>query len=62
MKQDLFVVQLNETTELYLKVYTPQPEYNQWGSAEDALTWHTLEAAQNVANLIGGGTVGTTKP
>lgn len=57
-----YVVKLNETTDLYLKVYAADFKNCQWGSPAEALTWSTLAQAQTVASAIGHGTVGTTKP
>lgn len=62
MPQNQFVVKLNETTDLYLKVYSPVWEHCQWAGSEEAITWETLDQAETVAGLIGSGTVGTTKP
>lgn len=62
MPKTLYVVKLNENTDLYLTSYAQPPEHCTWGSPEVALTWATLEQAQSVAAAIGGGTVGTTKP
>ena len=56
-----YVVKINETTDLYLKVYSPTWENCQWGSPSDAITWTTLDQAQSVAAMIGHGTVGTPK-
>lgn len=57
-----YVVKLNETTDLYLKVYAADFKNCQRGSPAEALTWSTLAQAQTVASAIGHGTVGTTKP
>lgn len=57
-----FVVQLNDQTDLYLTVYSTNPDNCQWGNVEDAIILPTLEQAQNLALSIGGGTLGTTKP
>lgn len=62
MSKQLYVVKLNENTELYLTVFSPGYENCQWSSADQAITWTSLEDAQTVANAIGHGTVGTTKP
>lgn len=62
MKTMQYVVKLNETTDLYLKVSDPDFKKCQWSSPAEALTWSTLAQAQSVAAAIGHGTVGTTKP
>lgn len=62
MAKDLFVVKYNESTDLYLLVYCTVWENCQWTSPGNAAIWNTLAQAQNVASLIGHGTVGTTKP
>jgi len=61
-KDNEFVVQLNDQTELFLTVYNPNQDSCQWGNLEDAIIFSTLEEAQSLAASIGGGTVGTTKP
>jgi hypothetical protein len=61
MKLD-YVVKLNEQTDLYLMVYSSEYENCQWAGPGEAITWSTLEQVQTVANAIGHGTVGTTKP
>lgn len=62
MSKQLYVVKLNEQTELYLKTYSAVFENCEWSSPDQAITWTTLEQAQTVASAIGNGTVGTTKP
>lgn len=58
-KNQQYVV-LDPNTGLYLTVYSP--DANQWGNSSDAITFDTLAAAQSLAERIGGGTVGSTKP
>jgi len=62
MPQNQSVVKINESTDLYLKVYCPVFENCQWAGVQEAITWETLDQAETVAGLIGSGTVGTTKP
>lgn len=62
MPHTTYVVKFNESTDLYLLVYSSVWENCQWGSPNSAITWDTLGQAQSVASLIGHGTVGTTKP
>lgn len=62
MGQQQYVVKYNDTTDLYLVVYNPDYNLCQWGSVDVALTWETLQDAQNIAASINSGTIGTTKP
>lgn len=62
MGQKQYVVKLDQATDLYLTVYSVVWENCQWGSPSSAITWTTLEQAQNVATSVGHGTLGTTKP
>ena len=62
MPKQVFVVKLDEQTDLFLTYYSTDPAHCLWGSVNDALTWPTLPQAVAIANAIGGGTVGTTKP
>lgn len=62
MPQNEFVVKYNEDTELYMTVFSPNYVFCQWGSAENALVFDTLEDAQEIATMINSGTVGTPKP
>lgn len=62
MGQQTYVVRYNEQTDLYLTVFNPDYNLCQWGGVENAITFETLEDAQNIANMINSGTVGTVKP
>jgi len=61
MPKGEFVVKLNDTTDLFLTVYSTSPELCQWGSVEEAIILPTLEQAQSLALSIGGGTIGLPK-
>lgn len=60
-----FVVQIDENTELYLQSYTDNQDGTfscSWGSSNTAIIFTSQGAADSVAALINGGSVGTTKP
>lgn len=61
MSQQIYVV-LDQSTGLYLTSYSYDPEACGWGNSNNAVTFSTLAAANEIAASIGGGTVGTTKP
>lgn len=61
-KQPVFVVNI-QGTDLYLTGYNVgNPPESTFGNLENAIEFETLQAAQQTAALIGGGTVGTTRP
>jgi len=62
MANEEFVIKLNDQTELYLKIYSPVWENCQWAGPDEAITWESLADAEEMAQNIGHGTVGTTKP
>ena len=62
MAQREFVVQIPET-DMFLTGYNAgNPPASIFGNLNNAIIYTTLDAAQQTAALIGGGTVGTTKP
>jgi hypothetical protein len=62
MPRTTYVVVI-EGTDLYLTGYNAQnPPASIFGNLNNAIEYTTLAAAQAAAALIGGGTVGTTKP
>lgn len=62
MPQNEFVVQFNEQTDLYMTVFNPEYSQCQWGNLENAITFTSLEKAQEVATMINSGTVGVPRP
>lgn len=59
-KGQKFVVKAPDDT--YLTVYNEQsPVDSTFGNKSEAIEYDTLEEANRIASLIGGGTVGTTK-
>lgn len=64
MPNTKFVVQFNDTVDLYMIDYQPEYKACSWGTIEhpNVMTWGTLEAAQAVALSINHGTVGIPKP
>lgn len=62
MPQTIHVVQYNTSTDLYLIFDGGTYENCRWGNLGEAIQYETLEDAEEVAERIGGGTVGTTKP
>jgi len=61
MRQDTYVVQI-EGTDMYLIGYNAgQPSESLFGNLDNAIEYDTLEAAQQTASIVGGGTVGTIK-
>ena len=62
MANKTFVVQI-EGTDMFLTGYNAQnPPASIFGNLTNAIEFDTLAEAQNLAALIGSGTVGTTKP
>lgn len=62
MPRTTYVVVI-EGTDLYLTGYNASnPPASIFGNLNNAVIYSTLDAAQTAASLIGGGTVGTTKP
>ncbi len=62
MKDPVYVVQ-QPANDLYLTGYNQaNPPASIFGNLENAVEFRTLEESQETAALIGGGTVGTTKP
>ena len=62
MAKQKFVVQIEET-DMFLTGYNAQnPPASIFGNLNNAIEFDTLVEAQNLASLIGSGTVGTTKP
>ena len=62
MAKNQFVVVI-EGTDMYLTGYNiGMPSHSVFGNVENAITYPTLDAANEVAQSIGAGTVGTTKP
>lgn len=62
MKQETYVVQI-ENTDMYLTGYNvSNPPASIFGNLVNAIEYDNLQAANETAALIGSGTVGTTKP
>jgi len=62
MKQDTYVVQI-KGTDMYMIGYNPEyPSSSLFGNLDNAVEYDTLEAAEQTASVVGGGTVGTIKP
>lgn len=62
MRQDTYVVVI-DGTDMYMIGYNAgQPSASLFGNLDNAVEYDTLEAAQQTASLVGGGTVGTVKP
>ena len=64
MPKTKYVVKVNETTELYLIYYDTTFGTCEWGGIdnESLLQWDTLEEAEQMASLIGHGSVGSPRP
>lgn len=62
MPANQFVVKFDVNTNLYMISYNPDYTRCQWGNANHAIVFGTLEEAEAIAAGINSGTVGTTKP
>lgn len=62
MPQEIYVVQLNSSTDCWMLTYNSSYERCTWTTdLNQAMTWETLAMAQAAATSINSGTVGTPK-
>jgi len=60
MPKTVYVIKLNETTELYLQSYNSDGTCT-WGDKSTAITFNTMAATEPVISLIGSGPIGVPK-